>query len=181
MNKLLNLSPLFVLFLLAGCEPQMDDLEQFLVEVSNTPQTGIEPYPEFETKPAFKYSAALLRSPFQRLRSNEVAVTAPKLLNCLQPDTKRGKMALEKYGIDALAIHGFFTSMGKTFAVILTNDGSLHKVTVGDYIGLFFGKITKIENNTIYYTELLPDGTGCWKEKNSKLTMSSDTGENNNV
>ena len=181
MNKLLVPFLITVMLVLSGCQPKIDDLEQFIVEVSNTPQAEIEPYPEFKTKPAFKYSVAHLRSPFQRLQANRVAVGAPKLLNCLQPDTERGKMALEKYGIDALAIHGFFTSMGKTYAIILANDGTLHKVTAGDYIGLFFGRITKIEQNTIFYTELLPDGTGCWKEKNSKLTMSNGTGENNNV
>lgn len=178
MNRLLLLMTIFVL---SGCEPKMDDLQQFIVEVANTPPTVIEPYPEFVTKPAFKYTASELRSPFQRLKSNELEIDAPQIANCRQPDLKKGKMALEKYGIDALSIQGFFTSMGKTWAIVLANDGTLHKVTTGDRMGLFFGEITNISKDVIYYTELLPDGTGCWKEKKSKLTMSQDSGENNNV
>lgn len=178
MNRLLLL---LSALLLTACEPKMDDLHQFIVEVANTPPTAIEPYPEFVTKPAFKYTAADLRSPFQRLKTTEMELNAPKIANCRQPDLKRGKMALEKYGIDALSIQGFFTSMGKTWAIILANDGTLHKVTIGDRMGLFFGEITQITQNAIFYTELLPDGTGCWKEKKSKLTMSQDSGENNNV
>lgn len=167
--------------MLTGCGQQTDDLDAFITQVENSPPSAIEPYPEFSTQPAFKYTAADLRSPFQRLQTSEQAIQLPQIANCRQPDVKRAKMTLEKYGIDALSIQGFFTTAQNTFAIIVANDGTLHKIAAGDRLGLFYGRVTSIKQNTIYYTELIPDGTGCWKEKQSRLTITKDSGENNNV
>lgn len=176
-SKLLLLSLMF----LSACKPQMDDLKQFMVEVESTPPMAIEPYPTFETKPAFKYAVENLRSPFQRAKNAQQKVAQKTIANCLQPDFEKGKMPLEQFGIDALEIQGFFTTQGSTWGIIKANDGLLYKVTTGDRLGLFFGEITHMIDNTIYFTELLPDGTGCWKKKESKLSLTKDTGENNNV
>lgn len=167
--------------LLVGCGQHTQDLDDFITQVENSPPSAIEPYPEFTTQPAFKYSSGELRSPFQRLQTSEQAIALPQIANCRQPDVKRAKMTLEKYGIDALSIQGFFTTSQTTYAIIVANDGSLHKIAPGDRLGLFYGRVTAIKQNTIYYTELIPDGTGCWKEKQSKLTIAKDNGENNNV
>lgn len=172
---------LLVLISISGCQPKTDDLVDFLGQVAANTQPNIEPYPEFKTKPVFDYEASELRSPFQRLQDNEIALVETKNVNCLQPNLQRGKMPLEKYGVDALSIKGFFTSAGQRWAILLTNDGALYKATTGDRLGLFFGEITQIEHETIHFTELLPDGTGCWKQKASKLTRSVDAGENKNV
>lgn len=181
MNKNWLLGCIICALLLAGCEQTMDDLDTFITEVESSPASEIEPYPEFTTQPAFQYSASDLRSPFQRLANSEQSLVLPTVANCRQPDVKRKKMRLEQYGIDALSIKGFFTTSQNTFAIIVANDGTLHKITKGDRLGLFYGRVTAIKQNTLYYTELIPDGTGCWKEKQSKLTIAQDSGENNNV
>lgn len=167
--------------LLSACKPHTEDLKQFILEVESTPPTAIDPYPKFETTPAFKYEVTAMRSPFQRAKTDRLDVAPKAIVNCLQPNTQQGKMPLEYFGIDALKIQGFFTSLGKTWSIILANDGLLYKAAIGDRLGLFYGEITHMKNNTIYFTELLPDGTGCWKKKKSKLSLAQDTGENNNV
>ncbi|MCY7295300.1 pilus assembly protein PilP [Alteromonas sp. a30] len=167
--------------LLTACTPQTDDLNQFIADVANTPPTAIEPYPTFETQPAFQYSVAHLRSPFQRKREGQQTVIKEPVASCLQPNTQRTKMPLERFGVDALKVMGFLNSEGKTWGIISASDGKLYKVTLGDRLGLFFGEITRISNNTIHFTELLPDGTGCWKTKASKLSLAQSTGENNDV
>lgn len=167
--------------LLAGCEARVDDLAQFVASVKETTQVNIEHYPEFVTMPAFEYKANTLRSPFQRPRNSIVETVATERANCLQPDFSRTKQALEGYGMDALSVSGMFTSLGKNWVLIKANDGSLHKATLGDHLGLFFGKITSIQNGTVSITEMLPDGAGCWQKKQAKLTMSSQAGENDNV
>lgn len=178
MNKFYLASLILVM---SGCTTQTDDLTQFVVDVKTTTPVSIEPYPEFETQPAFEYKAAELRSPFQRPRSQVIeAVQAPKA-NCLQPDFNRNKHPLEGYGLDALVVAGEFTSRGKKWALIKANDGSLHKATIGDHLGLFFGKITSIDNGTLSITEMLPDGAGCWQQKQAQLSMSTQAGETDNV
>lgn len=180
MKNRLSLGVLTVL-LVSGCQTQVDDLDTFIAQVKQNTPVNIEPYPEFEAMPAFKYEASDLRSPFQRPKNQiaQLPQTAPK--NCLQPDFSRSKSALESYGIDALSVSGMFTSQGKQWALLKANDGSLHQATVGDYLGLFFGRITAIENGTIQFTEMLPDGAGCWQKKQAELTMAAKAGENTNV
>ena len=178
MNKrIILLAPLF----LAGCQVQTNDLAEYIAGVKQTTQVSIEPYPEFETMPAYEYTAEALRSPFQRPKSAPVASVQTETANCLQPDFSRPKQALEGYGMDALSVSGTFTSLGKQWVLIQANDGSLHKATEGDHLGLFFGKITSIQNGTVSITEMLPDGAGCWQKKEATLSMSSQAGENDNV
>ncbi len=171
------LAPLLV----AGCQVQTNDLAEYVANVKQTTQVNIEPYPEFEAMPAFEYTANTLRSPFQRPKSSVQETVTTERANCLQPDFSRSKHPLEAYGMDALSISGMFTSLGKQWVLVTTNDGSLYKATLGDHLGLFFGKITSIENGTVSITEMLPDGAGCWQKKQAKLTMSSQAGENDNV
>ncbi|GAA0858798.1 pilus assembly protein PilP [Aliiglaciecola litoralis] len=167
--------------LLCGCEAQTDDLVTYVVEVKQSTPVSIEPYPEFKTQPAFEYKAGDLRSPFKRPRNVAVQTTEAKRDNCLQPNFNRKKQPLEAFGLDALSISGTFTSKGRQWALVTANDGSLHRVTSGDYLGLFFGKITSINDGKISITEMLPDGAGCWQENNATLSMSSQAGENDNV
>lgn len=167
--------------LLAGCQVQTNDLAEYVAGVKQTTQVNIEPYPEFETMPAFEYQASNLRSPFQRPKNAVQETVVAERANCLQPDFTRSKHPLEAYGMDALSVSGVFTSLGQQWVLVQANDGSLHKATLGDHLGLFFGKITSIENGTVSITEMLPDGAGCWQKKQAKLTMSSQAGENDNV
>jgi type IV pilus assembly protein PilP len=167
--------------LLSACEAKIDDLQVFIAEVKHTTTVSVEPYPEFESKPTFIYSADTLRSPFQRPRNTgaEVEMKITSQPNCKQPDFNRSKHPLEKFGIDALSINGVFQSNGKQWALIQSNNGHLFKATIGDYLGLFFGKIDFIQNGTVSFTEMLPDGAGCWQKKQATLTMLSKAGENN--
>lgn len=175
--------PLILAFLLLikGCQVQTDDLQQFVDETQQTTQVSIEPYPEFTAHPPFIYAAQDQRSPFNRPKNLVLQPISRPQSNCLQPDTSRDKEALERYGIDALKVTGFFTSKNKPWVLFIANDGSLHKATIGNHLGLFFGKITAIDNNIITITELLPDGAGCWQQKQTTLSMSTAAEEQDNV
>ncbi|MBN7823803.1 pilus assembly protein PilP [Bowmanella dokdonensis] len=167
--------------LLSGCQAQLDDLQQFVAQVQQNTPVSIEPYPQFSKTPAFEYQAGTLRSPFQRPRGIVAETVQTSKANCLQPDFSRTKQPLERYGTDALAVKGFFARNDQTWALIQTNDGSLFKAGRGDRLGLFFGRITSISDGKVFFTEMLPDGTGCWQEKQASLTMSQAAGEQNNV
>lgn len=172
---------LFVPFILSGCYVETDDLARHIADVKEKTKVKIEPYPKFTTMPAFQYQAISLRSPFQRPKNNLIATANEERANCTQPNFSRTKSALEGYGLDALTVSGVFTSAGRKWALIKANDGSLHKATSGDYLGLFFGKITSINNGSVMITEMLPDGAGCWQKKQATINMASQAGENSNV
>lgn len=181
MRKLLLLPSLVAVSLLAGCSADISDLSAYTEQVKANTQVSIEPYPQFEPQPPFAYSANELRSPFVKPRAAQQVVAEVAKANCLQPDYGRQKEPLENYGIDAITMSGMFKANQKNWVLFKTNDGVLHKASYGNHLGLFHGKITKITNETVTITELLPDGAGCWQRKETQLTMASLAGENDNV
>ncbi len=172
---------LVVSTVLSGCGANIDDLVVFTEQVRANTQVNIEEYPEFESLPSAEYAATDYRNPFVKERSVKAVDVIVETPNCVQPNKNRKTQALENYGLDALTMAGVFTSNGKKFALIKANDGSLHKIGIGSYIGLFNGKVTSINEAGIVISEMLPDGAGCWKSKNATLTMTSMVGENNDV
>ncbi|MBF7073774.1 pilus assembly protein PilP [Glaciecola sp. MH2013] len=168
---------------LGACSAQIDDLIAYTESVKANTNVSIEPYPEFVQLDPVDYEASDLRSPFQRFqqRNDASGPVEVQTANCSQPNRQRQKEKLEAYGIDALQMTGVFSIAGQQYALIQANDGSLHKAKRGQHIGLFFGKITNITEKEVVIEEMIPDGAGCWKTKNATLTMSSITGENNNV
>ncbi len=163
----------FTVLLLSACSPGMNDLVDYTNQIKQNTKVAIEPYPEFTTQMAFEYAAVDQRSPFKRpTKTIEVPVETAKH-DCLQPNYNRKHEALEQYGIDALSLGGQFVSNNKKWVLFKTKDGGLFKATVGNYLGLFNGRITHINQTSVTINELVPDGAGCWQRKETKLTMSS--------
>lgn len=166
---------------LSACGANIDDLVVYTQQVKANTSVNIVPYPEFTALPSVSYEASDRRSPFTRSMQEQVEAVAAQTPNCEQPNTDRRKQALESYGLDGLQMAGVFTSNGRKYALIKANDGSLHKVTSGSYVGLFHGRVQQIKSNEILIKEMLPDGAGCWKSKDATMSMSSMVGESNNV
>lgn len=173
---------LFMTQLIGGCGAKVDDLVVFTSQIKQNTQVNIEAYPEFNKLEAVKYGASDLRSPFElRQNDEQSSELIANNANCLQPERNRPKSKLESYGIDALRMAGVFSIGGQRWALIKANDGSLHRVKRGQFIGLFNGKVKSISDSQLVIQELLPDGAGCWKTKQATITMSSVIGENDNV
>lgn len=166
---------------ITGCNPQLDDLVAYTDQVKQNTRVSIEAYPEFDAQPAFAYSAQDLRSPFQRPKDKVTQVEVARDSNCQQPDFNRRKEALEKFGLDELALSGSFSVGGTKWVLFKTKNGGLYKAHKGSRIGLSHGKITAVSDNAVTIEQLLPDGAGCWQRKEITLTSSPAAGENENV
>ncbi|MBU2978645.1 pilus assembly protein PilP [Alteromonas sp. C1M14] len=178
-------NPLFMVaglaLLISGCAPQTDDLLAYTEEVRATTKAQVDPYPEFTSQPAFKYTASDLRSPFARPADRTTPFVAANKNNCIQPDFDRKKEKLEKYGLDSLTLSGTFTIQGVRWVLFKTNEGALLKARKGDHVGLFYGEIKTINDQSIIIEQLLPDGAGCWQREKTTLTMNTSAGDNKNV
>lgn len=166
---------------LAACQPNIQDLQQQMEKVRQNTSASIERYPQFNKMSPFVYQAQNLRSPFAHAKKGPTATPVVVQKNCLQPDFNRAKQPLEQFGIDAMEVKGSFTAKGKVWALIQTSDGGLYTLGVGDHLGLFFGKVTSITPSAVLFTEMLPDGTGCWQRKDASLTRLSKAGDKTNV
>lgn len=160
--------------LLQGCEAPMQDAKSFVASVNKTKGIAIEPLPKPAEYNHFAYSAGFARSPFDAPQQELTIDVISKARDCLQPDVNRRKSLLEANGLDNLIMRGTLGTPDELWALIQTNTGDVYKVKKGNYIGLFHGKITQVSEQQVELIEIVPDGSGCWVERQNSLSLNSD-------
>ena len=163
--------------LLAGCGQgaNLSDLERFVAQVKARPGGEIEPVPTFENYEPFVYQANALRSPF--LAPIEVReVARPDTNPNIKPNLDRSREYLEQFSLDALSMVGTLALRdGLNFALIADAQGQISKVTVGNFIGQNYGRITSVAEARIELTEIVPDGGEGWLERPRTLALKDPT------
>ncbi|RMF17861.1 MAG: pilus assembly protein PilP [Gammaproteobacteria bacterium] len=161
--------------MLSGCGGSGDfsDLEAFVAEVKARPKGRIEPLPEFKVYQAFTYSAANLRSPFQPPQDVKLAEVEAKPKSNIKPDFDRPKEPLEAFALSSLNMVGTIRKAGDPtlYALIADDQGGIHRVRVGNYIGKNFGRITALDETHIEIVEIVSDGQGGWFERPRSLSI----------
>ncbi|MCQ8879193.1 pilus assembly protein PilP [Pseudoalteromonas shioyasakiensis] len=156
---------------LTACNDDTAQQQEFIDQVKASTTPKVEEIPKLTKFEHFEYSAGQLRSPFVAPQPEVIQNNMVQVKNCLHPDPERTREPLEKYPLDNLAMKGTLGSDGRTWALIKAADDSLHRVTVGDFLGLYHGEVKNVESDFIELLELIPDGSGCWKERLTKLEM----------
>jgi len=149
----------------------MSDLRQYVAEVKSRPPAKLSPIPEVKKAETFIYEANGRRDPFR-----PQSVAAPQVpQNVLDtgpsPDLNRPREELESYSLDSLRMVGTVEQAGQTWGLVQTKDGTIHKVRVGNYIGMNHGRIIRISEEKIELMELIPKGDGGYIEKAAALTV----------
>ncbi len=153
---------------LAACGGGTSDLKQQLEEMKKRPGSRIEPLPEIKPYEVFNYDQTGLRSPFQP----SVAVVAPGA-GGLRPDAHRVREFLEGFSLDTLKMVGTLHQGGKTFALLQTKDGLIHRVLPGNHVGQNDGKITAISDSKVSVVEIVPDGLGGYIERPAAISLAT--------
>lgn len=155
---------------LSGCSGGMDDLRNF-VEAERAKKPGpIEPLPQIKPYENFSYSAQELRSPFVADTPTAAAPSGGSLSG-VTPDLNRNLEHLESFPLDALDMVGTLTFDGVTYALVQEPEGSVNRVSVGNYIGQNYGKITAVTPSEIKLVEIVPDGLGGWMEREAAIAL----------
>lgn len=157
--------------LLSACNDDTSEQKEFIDQVKASTTPEVEPIPQMAKFEYFEYSAGELRSPFVAPKPEIIQNNLVQVKNCLHPDPDRVRQPLEKYPLDNLSMKGTIGSKGRTWALIKAADDTLYRVTEGNYLGLYHGEIKEVHDNYIQLLELIPDGSGCWKERLTKLEM----------
>lgn len=157
--------------LLTGCFDDTSDLQQYVTEIKQTVSGRIEPMDALEKFNHVDYAANEQRSPFAAPRPEAIVAKLQQISNCLAPDPRRRRQPLEKFAIDTLKMRGTIGEKGVTWALIEASDGTLHRLAQGHYLGLYHGQITKVGQEKIEIVELIPDGAGCWNERETSIEM----------
>ncbi|WP_448212610.1 pilus assembly protein PilP [Colwellia sp. MEBiC06753] len=168
---MIRIAVLFSVVLLSGCFDDTSDIQAHIEKVQANTKSYIEPMPEVPEFNHYKYSAADLRSPFVVPRPEAIQEKLQQMSGCLSPDPRRRKQPLEKFAMGDLVMRGTLGEGGVTWALIEASDNTLHRVSIGNYVGLYNGRITEVGNNSVKVIELTPDGAGCWVERETEIDM----------
>ena len=162
---------IFIVLSTSGCFDDTADLKEHIAKVqASTPKT-IRPMPAVPVFDHFDYSVQSLRSPFDKPRAEAIQERIQKISGCLSPDTHRQKQPLEKFALSDLSMRGTLSGLDMTWALIQASDATIHRVTVGNFLGLYHGRITNVNQSNVKVTELIPDGTGCWVKRETIIVM----------
>ncbi len=163
----------FVALILSGCQKDKEDLSAYIASVQARPHPEIEPMPVMKTYEKFSYSAGDLRNPFIQTVVDVLPVQEEikvKVDNGIHPDQSRLKEALEAYGLNELRLVGTL-QQENIWALIRVPEGVIHRVKVGDYMGLHDGKIQSISDSEVTLKEIVPDGDGGYLEQDTSLSV----------
>ncbi len=161
---------------IAGCSggsSDMSQLRQRLEELASQPGGEIEPIPQFEEYESFTYSAASLRSPFERPTSGDDEEDDGEAPGQVEPDMDREREPLEQFSLGNLQMVGMLQREGQTMALVRDEAGEVHRVTPGDYMGRNYGQVDQVTAESIELTEIVPSGDGGWVERPRTITLSN--------
>jgi type IV pilus assembly protein PilP len=167
LHKTIRALALCVPVVFAGCTSGVDDeLLAYIDEVKARPGGRIEALPQIKPYENFAYAAADIRSPFQPDRPESPASMAgPK------PSQDRTKEYLEQFPLDTLAMVGTLDRQGMTFGLVRTQDGMVHRVRPGDYVGQNDGRILGVSDSGIRLEEIVPDGIGSFYKRSAEIGL----------
>jgi len=150
---------------LSACGGGMEDLEQYIAEVKDRPSSRIEPLPQIKPYETYDYSVQDNRSPFIRSRANDenLASTGPA------PIKNRNKEYLEQFPLDTLGMVGTLETDGKTYGLLQTNDGLVHRILPGNYVGQNDGRVVSITEGKIEVEELVSNGIGSFFKRTAEI------------
>lgn len=167
-----NFALLFIVSLLMlSCVRQdpLTDLRAFVAEQDSRPRGTIPPPPEFTAPDFVSYTASSQRSPFQAPRPIELVqaeVDVPK--SDVQPDFTRVKEYLESFRIENISMVGTMTGLegdNVLWALVKDEQGEVHRVQAGNYLGRNFGRIIDVNETQIDLIEIVPSGQDSWVER----------------
>lgn len=166
----ISLSVLSLAFL-SACYDDTTEIKAYIAQVKANTSNYIEPMPEVNAFNHIGYSAEDLRSPFVLPKPEVIQQKMQQMAGCLSPDINRRKQPLEKYALSDLTMRGTLGDEKMLWALLEASDLSLHRVTQGNYLGLYNGRITQVNTKAVTVIELAPDGRGCWAERQATLTI----------
>lgn len=165
------LTALITSIFLTACFDDVSDIQAHMEQVKANARPRVEPLPQANEFIHIPYAAANMRSPFSEPTPEAIQDRFLQLQDCLHPDPNRRKEPLERFSLDNLKMRGTLGDSETMDALVESADRALHRVTINNYMGLFHGRIIKVEPTHLDLIELIPDGSGCWVERTTRVQM----------
>lgn len=159
------------MLLIACGGEEFQDLRDFVRDSGADLRGQVDSPPEIKPYEPFPYeNDASLPDPFKpRKQDSKSAAGSGSGLN--QPDFTRPRQELEEFPLESMKMVGFLRKGNVGNAIIRSSEGKLHRVKVGNYVGMNFGQITAITETEVKIKEMVQDGAGDWSERISSLQL----------
>lgn len=170
-NNNLLLMVLFSTSVLVGCKANQDSLKVYVEQVEGQARkevSKLKPIIQFEVA---HYAQHESREPFVLPKEAIVQNQPVVKTDCWQPPARSKNGQLERYPLNQLRLKGVMSSGGAVSALVQTPQGKVVNVKAGQYLGLNHGKVIRVDSNYLLINETLPDGLGCWNQRNVKLAL----------
>ncbi len=160
--------------MLAGCTgDDFGDLRAFTEQAKRqaAQNARIEPLPDVQPYETYIYKAEERRDPFTPTTiGQEVPESTSE--SGIRPDPNRRKEALEQFPLDTLRMVGTLQRDSTQWAIINAPDKTIHRVTIGNYMGQNYGRIVDISEQSVEMIEIIPNGLGGWRERDTSVALS---------
>lgn len=120
------------------------------------------PLPSFIAR---DYDAAQLPDPFGVQQTVSAASAGVAV-----PDLRRVREPLESVALTSLVMVGSVRH-GLALEALLQSGPRVLRVAVGQYLGTDHGRVTAIDEQALYYREVLKDAGGAWRERRGSLPL----------
>lgn len=165
--KILGL--LLVTTLINACNEGVTDLDEYFATQRADMAKPIKPIPEL--KPYLRYAYPKHeKDPFDI--SMLIPDTSPRLVaNGIKLDTNRVQEFLEGFPLDGLSMVGTVNKEKTLWALIKTPNGGVQSIKQDNYLGKNYGRVLSISETEIAIKEVVPNGSGGYKERETQLTL----------
>lgn len=164
-----------VLGLSACIAKEKDNLQAYIDSIKARPAAEITPLPQFKHVESFIYSIKGRRDPFNPDMGMEAETAdSTSSTTSLKPDFDRRKEELEGFPLDTLRMVGTLAKDNRFWALVKSQDGVIHRVKPGNYLGQNHGQITQVFDEKIDLTEIVSDGRGGYQERQANLVLSTE-------
>ena len=175
MKRILKPLMLLLSIALVGCgSSREDDVRAWMVQERNQTKPRVAPInapKQFVPEP---YTNAAAIEPFSNLKLTQAlkqdSSQAASNGALVAPELARRKEPMEAFPLDAMVLVGSIVKAGQPLALVKV-DNLLYQVKPGNYLGLNFGKVTKISETEVTLREIVQDAVGEWIERVATLQL----------
>jgi type IV pilus assembly protein PilP len=167
--------------LIAGCvSNNMSDLETYVEEVKARKSGNIPPLPEIKPYERYLYQSAEegRRDPFEPFYEEAPSSVAGGPAVDVEEQAKyrdiienRNKEELEQFELDSLRMVGILEDGSNLWGIIRDQQGTVYRVSVGNFMGRNNGRITEIREDSIELREIVPSAQGQLEERTAFLDL----------
>ncbi len=176
----MTISLSLILSLSACVSRDISDLEDKVENIMSRPGGRIEPLPEIKPYEAYSYKSSEDggRNPFKLfyiIKAPEIddeSIVDDGLTEEMEREIRnRNREELEQFELDSLRMVGTIDNESENWGIVLDPNGIVHRVKVGNYIGLNIGKIINIQEDRVELREIVQDSDGRWEEREAALAL----------